>query len=207
LIITIAQQKGGAGKTTLLVQLATFFAGQGRRVAIVDIDPQATLTAWMRVREHEARDAAEIRFSMIGGWRLGVELDRLAREAEIILVDTPPHAESDAKGAIRAADLVLVPIQPSPADLWASRATMQLAAKESRAVAAVLNRVPPRGRSVEEVISAIEREGWPLLAARLGNRQAFVASFARGLGVVEGEPKSAAAEEVKALGLEVAARP
>jgi len=198
-IITVAQQKGGAGKTTALVQVATALARSGRKVAIVDIDPQGTLTGFMRLREHEAREAVELRFAMIGGWRLGPELDRLRREAEFILVDTPPHAESEAKVAIRAADLVLVPLQPSPADLWASRATLQIAAKEARAVAVLLNRVPPRGRAVEDALAAIGREGWPLLQARLGNRQSFVASFAKGLGVVEAEPRSAAAEEVRAL--------
>jgi chromosome partitioning protein len=202
-IVTIAQQKGGAGKTTLLVQLATALAALGERVAIVDIDPQASLTGWMRIREHEARDAAELRFSMVGGWRLGVELDRLRREVGTILVDTPPHAESEAKAAIRAADLVLVPVQPSPADLWATRGTLDLAHKEGRAAALVLNRVPPRGRAVEEAGAQIERHGWPVMATRLGNRQGFVTSFGRGLGIVEAEPRSAAAEEVRALAREL----
>ncbi|HRY22888.1 MAG TPA: ParA family protein, partial [Geminicoccaceae bacterium] len=61
-IVTIAQQKGGAGKTTLAIQLATAMRQAGRSVAVVDIDPQGSLTAWVRLREHEARDAAELRF-------------------------------------------------------------------------------------------------------------------------------------------------
>lgn len=203
-ILTVAQQKGGAGKTTLVVQLATALAAAGRRVAVVDIDPQASLTGWMRIREHEARSAPALRFAMVGGWRLGVELDRLVREVELVLVDTPPHAESEAKGAIRRADLVLVPCQPSPADLWASRATFDLAGKEGRTARLVWSRVPPRGRAVEEARAAVAREGWPAAAAELGNRQAYVASFARGLGVVEAEPKGAAAREVEALVRELA---
>jgi chromosome partitioning protein len=198
-ILTVAQQKGGAGKTTVLVQLATAIAAAGRKVAIVDIDPQASLTGWMRVREHEARNVPELRFSMVGGWRLAVELDRLRRETDAILVDTPPHTESEAKVAIRAADLVLVPVQPSMVDLWASRATIALAAKEGRRTALLLNRVPPRGRAIDEALQLVEREGWPLLQGRLGNRQTYVASFARGLGAVEHEPRSPSAEEVRAL--------
>ena len=143
LVITVAQQKGGAGKTTLVVQLATSFREQGRAVAIVDIDPQASLTGWARVREHEARQAPELRFSMVGGWRVAVELDRLRRDSQVILVDTPPHAETDAKVAIRAADLVVVPCQPSAADLWATRTTIDLALRVGRRAALVLNRVPP----------------------------------------------------------------
>lgn len=204
-IVTIAQQKGGAGKTTLAVQLATAMRAQGHSVAVVDIDPQASLTAWMRIREHEARDAAVIRFSMVGGWRLGVELDRLKREVDRIVVDSPPHAESDAKGAIKAADLVLVPCQPSPLDIWASKSTLDIARNEGRPTALVLNRVPPRGRSFEEALESIAERGYQALSARLGNRQAFISSLGRGLGVVEAEPRSAAAQETQALLAEVEA--
>lgn len=204
-IVTIAQQKGGAGKTTLAIQLATAMRQAGRSVAVVDIDPQASLTAWMRLREHEARDAAELRFSMVGGWRLGVELDRLKREVERIVVDSPPHAESDAKAAIKAADLVLVPCQPSPLDIWASKGTLDIAIAEGRRHALVLNRVPARGRSVDEALQSLADRGYAALSARLGNRQAFVASLGRGLGVVESEPRSAAALEVRALLAEVEA--
>ncbi len=204
-IVTIAQQKGGAGKTTLAIQLATAMRQAGRSVAVVDIDPQASLTAWMRLREHEARDATELRFSMVGGWRLGVELDRLKREVERIVVDSPPHAESDAKAAIKAADLVLVPCQPSPLDIWASKGTLDIAIAEGRRHALVLNRVPARGRSVDEALQSLADRGYAALSARLGNRQAFVASLGRGLGVVESEPRSAAALEVRALLAEVEA--
>lgn len=205
-VISVAQQKGGAGKTTLVVQLATGLRALGHEVAIVDIDPQASLTGWMRLRESRGPTVPELRFSMVGGWRLGVELDRLRREADLVLVDTPPHTETDAKVAVRAADLVLVPCQPSPPDIWASRATFDLAAKERRDAALILNRVPPRGRSVEEAQAALARAGWPVLAAQLGNRQSFVASFGRGQGVVESEPRGAAAEEVRALVAEVLGR-
>ncbi len=204
-IITIAQQKGGAGKTTLAVQLATAMRQAGKTVAVVDIDPQASLTAWMRLREHEARDVAELRFSMVGGWRLGVELDRLKRDVERIVVDSPPHAESDAKGAIKAADLVLVPCQPSPLDIWASKNTLDIALNDGKASALVLNRVPPRGKSLDEALQSIAERGYEALSARLGNRQAFIASLGRGLGVVESEPRSAAALEVQALLAEVEA--
>lgn len=203
-ILTVAQQKGGAGKTTLVVQLATAAASTGRRVAVIDIDPQASLTGWMRIRAHEARTVPELRFAMVGGWRLGVELDRLVPEVDLVLIDTPPHAESEAKGAIRRADLVLVPCQPSPADIWASRATFELAAKERRPARLVWTRMPTRGRAVEEARATVGREGWPTAMAELGNRQVYAASFGRGLGVVEAEPKGPAAAEVRALFAELA---
>ena len=178
---------------------ATALLAGGREVAVVDIDPQGSLTDWMRVREHLARDARHLRFSMVGGWRLQSEIDRLTREADIVVVDSPPHADTDAKAAIRAADLVLVPCQPSPLDVWASKSTLEAAARSGREVRLLLNRVPARGRVTEEALAAIAKQGYPALDARLGNRQPFVASLARGLGVVESDPRSAAASEVAAL--------
>jgi chromosome partitioning protein len=205
-VVTVAQQKGGAGKTTLVIQLATALSAMGHKVALVDIDPQGSLTGWMRLREHRQAQAPELRFSMIGGWRLGVELERLKRDAELIVVDTPPHTETDAKTAIRNADLVLVPCQPSTLDIWASKATVEQAAKERRSAAMVLNRVPPRGRSVEEARHAIHDLGVEAFASSLGNRQAFVTSVAQGLGVLESEPRSPAAEEVRVLAQDVVRR-
>lgn len=206
-VLTVAQQKGGAGKTTLVIQLATALRAEGRRVALVDIDPQGSLSAWMRRREHRAQPAPDLRLSMVGGWRLGVELDRLRRDEDLILVDTPPHAQSDAKGAVRAADLVLIPCQPSPLDVWASAATVELARQERRSVAFVLNRVPPRaGKGVEEVFAAVRELGAGVLDARLGNRQAFVAAVTQGLGAVESDPKGLAADEARALAAEVTGR-
>ena len=205
-VLTVAQQKGGAGKTTLVIQLATALRAAGHRVALVDIDPQGSLTAWMRRREHREHPAPELRFSMVGGWRLGVELERLRRDADLVLVDTPPHAATEAKGAVRAADLVLVPCQPSPLDVWASAATIDLARQERRPAAFVLNRVPPRARSVDEALAAMRELGAGTLEARLGNRQAFVAAINQGLGVIESEPGSASAEEARALAEEAARR-
>lgn len=198
-VLTVAQQKGGAGKTTIAIQLATCWRSAGHSVAVVDIDPQASLTGWMRLREHGAPGAPELHLSMVGGWRLGVELDRLRSNFDIIVIDSPPHAETEAREAIRGADMVVIPCQPSPLDVWASRSTVETAQRENRRHALLFNRVPPRGRVIEQTASTIAREGFTALSARLGNRQAFVNSLARGLGVIESEPRSAAAQEVRDL--------
>jgi chromosome partitioning protein len=205
-IVTVAQQKGGAGKTTLVIQLATALAEAGRKVGVMDIDPQGSLTTWMRRREQLGPAVRELRFSMVGGWRLGVELDRLKDGLDVVLVDSPPHAETEAKAAIRSADLVLIPCQPSLLDVWASAPTVELAAREGRRTALVLNRVPPRGHAADEARAAIAELGAPLLGGQLGNRQAFAAGLARGLGAIESEPRSTAAAEARALAEEVAGR-
>jgi chromosome partitioning protein len=206
-IITIAQQKGGAGKTTLAAQLAVTFVNRGKSVAVVDIDPQGSLAAWHRARvETLGESGGGLHLSDVAGWRLVTELDRLRDAYDIVVVDTPPHAETEAKAAVRAGDILLVPIQPSPMDLWATGATLELARKERTAPLLVLNRVPPRGRLPEMIEAKLRADDLPIAETRLGNRTAFAASMMDGRGVIETERRSRAADEIIALTDEVAAR-
>ena len=94
---------------------------------------------------------------------------------------------------------MLVPLQPSPADLWATDATLDLAGGERRPVRLLLNRMPPQGRLREEIAAELARRKLPVLEETLGNRSAFPAAFAQGLGVTEAAPRSAAAAEARAL--------
>lgn len=196
LVITVAQQKGGAGKSTLAANLAVALAQSGRRVALLDADPQQSLARWQALRDPAATPIA---FEAPAGWRVQAALERHRRDADVVLIDTPPHAETEARLAIRAADLVLVPLQPSLPDLWASEATFRLALAERRPHRIVLNRLPPSGRLRDVVLAELERRGAPVLPERLGNRSAFAAAFALGLGVTESEPRGTAAAEVRAL--------
>ena len=206
-IVSVAQQKGGAGKTTLVVQLGVAWLAMGRRVAMLDIDPQASLFAWFNVRRRRLGDGRDgLLVQGLSGWRLGSELRRLRGEFDLILVDSPPHAESDARAAIREADLALVPCQPNALDVWASAPTLELAQKAQTEALLVLNRVPPRGRAAEQMRHEIAAQRWPLAAALLGNRQAFAASIGEGRGVAESAPRSAAGQEISALADEGLAR-
>jgi chromosome partitioning protein len=204
-VITIAQQKGGAGKTTLAAQLGAALAGTGARVALLDIDPQKSLSAWhARRKERLSAAAAGIDLEESAGWKLGAALDRLKKSHAWVLVDSPPHAETEARQAVRAADLVLVPLQPSPLDLWATQPTLDLATAEKRAVRLVLNRIPARGKLLDSIRADIGKGTTPALAAALGNRSAFAHSMGAGLGVTEYEPRGQAAEEMRALATEIA---
>ena len=202
-IVTIAQSKGGAGKTTLAVQLATAMLQDEAPLCLVDVDPQGSLARWFE--ERERRHGASDRLTLVstGGWRLGVELRRIVRDVTTVIVDTPPHGDSDLAATIREASLVLVPCQPSPLDVWASRPTLEAAAKEGREIRFVMNRVPPRSRSIEEAELALADLGARPLAGTLGNRQSFVAAMARGQGAVEYEPRGLAAHEALAICAEV----
>ncbi len=203
-VITIAQQKGGAGKTTLAAQLAAALATSGR-VALLDIDPQKSLSAWhARRKERIAAAAAGIDLEESSGWKLSSALDRLKRSHQWVLVDSPPHAETESRQAVRAADLVLVPLQPSPLDLWATQPTLDLAAAERRTARLVLNRIAPRGRLLEAIRAEITKGSTPALESALGNRSAFAHSMGAGLGVTEFEPRGQAAAEMRALADEIA---
>ncbi|HTZ35140.1 MAG TPA: ParA family partition ATPase [Stellaceae bacterium] len=202
-VITIAQQKGGAGKTTLAAQLAIAWALAGRRLALLDIDPQASLAAWAELRRRRLGETLGFEFAALAGWRAGEWVERRAREAEIVIVDSPPHAELETRIALRAAGLVLVPLQPSPLDLWATAATVRLAREEGRPMLAVLNRVPARSSLVAGTAAELARDGVPLAAARLGSRVAFAQAMARGSGVSETAPAGPAAAEFAALAAEL----
>jgi chromosome partitioning protein len=198
LVITVAQQKGGAGKTMLAANLAAAMAPD-RRVCLLDIDPQRSLKRWHEIRERQSRTLPAITFSDVSGWRLRAELARLMATHDALIVDTPPQVDTEAKLAIRNAHLVLVPLQPSPPDLWAAEGTVQLARAEKRPMRLVLNRAPAASKLRSMVEHDAAAAGHVVLANTLGNRAGFANAFAQGMGAVEAAPKSVAAREILAL--------
>jgi chromosome partitioning protein len=206
-VITVAQQKGGAGKTTLVAHLAVAYTAAGKRVAAVDIDPQQSLAMWYRLREARFGEAgAGLLVSETKGWRSRGEVEALARAHDLVLVDSPPHAETEARIAIRAADLVVVPVQPSPMDVWATRPTLELAAAEKVPALLVLNRVPARANLTAEMLAETERLGAKIAKTQIGNRVAFAAALAEGRAVAESQPRGRAAQEIAALAKEILRR-
>lgn len=197
-VITVAQQKGGTGKTTLAANIAAALA-PSQRVALLDIDPQKSLGRWHALRVARTRQAAALTFSDTSGWRLPAELERLKRSHDMVLIDSPPHLDTDARVAVRAADIVLVPIQPSLPDIWAAEGTLKLAADERRPAHLMFNRTPPTSKLRDAIAADLAARGLPLLRSALGNRAGFAHAFAAGLGVTEAAPRSTAAAELRAL--------
>ena len=197
-VIAIAQRKGGAGKSTVAANLATALAESGHRVGLLDIDPQRSLARWDKQRG-ASKKAHTLHFEAPTGWRLSATLERLKREQDFVLLDTAPHDDTDAKLAIRGADLVLVPLQPSAADLWSMDATLDIAKQEKRPFRLLLNRAPASGKLRDDIEGQIRDRNLPMLDAVLGNRTAYAQAFMAGLGVVETAPRGPAAAEVRAL--------
>lgn len=175
-------------------------------VAILDVDPQGSLGEWLERREERlGEEASQLGFRTASGWGAKRESRALARDYDLVIVDTPPHADREARTAMELAALVIVPVQPTPADLWATEATLELAASERTPAVIVLNRVPPRARLTDEIVRALEELGAPIAATRLGNRVAFAETFAIGSTALESARTSLAAEEARTLAEELIA--
>jgi chromosome partitioning protein len=201
IVITVAQQKGGAGKTMIAANLAALLAASAR-VALLDIDPQKSLARWHALRGERA-GAPAISFADVAGWRLAATLDKLRASHDVVLIDSPPHVETDARLAVRGAGLVIVPMQPSLPDLWAAEGTFKLARDEKRKLAVLFNRAPTASRLRLRLADELAERRVPVLAATLGNRTGYAVAFAQGLGVTEASPRSVAAAEIRALLAEI----
>lgn len=203
MIITVAQRKGGAGKTTMAAQLAAAFLTMKKTVATVDVDPQGSLSRWADIRQQLMGEDNKLTHLQATGWRTGREVEALARSHQYVFVDSPPHAEADARWAIRAADLLVIPVQPSPMDVWATQATLDMARAEGVATLIVPNRVPPRSNMADGIVGNLDRMGSDVSRIHLGSRVAYAESMLSGRGVVETARLSTAADEVSALAREI----
>ncbi len=198
-ILTIAQHKGGAGKTTLTTQLAAALSHQDEKVLLLDLDPQGSSSEWFAAREKTLGRKNKITCKSFQGYKLMREISYLNNQYDWVLIDTPPHAESETSIAVRQADLVLIPVQPSPLDVWASGPVLQLTLSEKKPFMLVMNRVPPKSKLNGVIIDKLETMKIDVARQALGNRIAFASSILQGLGVVESDPRSVAAEEIQAL--------
>jgi chromosome partitioning protein len=193
-IITFAQQKGGAGKTTALAPLAVAWSQAGRSVALIDLDPQRTLTRWAELRDDPELDLIDSK-----DYRAGLDIKTAARSHDLVLADCPGAASNLLENALRESDLVIAPCQPSVMDVWATQSVLDTARKLKTDTRILLNRVPARMGAMDEVMAALGDARAHLLDARLGNRVAFSKSVLSGRTAQELSKSSLAAAEVTAL--------
>lgn len=206
-VITVLSQKGGAGKSTLTMQLAGGLARSGRRVAIIDLDPQETALRWAQAAT-EGFPAQVSKLDVLPGGLRAV-LKQMARSADIVLLDCPPSIEHPATLAtLQEADVALVPVVPSPADLWSTKGVERLilqvqASRKGLKAALVPNRVL-RTNLAWDVLEVMRDFTLPVLGAALSQRNAFAQSAVIGGTVYQlGRAGSEAAREVDKLVAEV----
>lgn len=208
MILALLNQKGGVGKTTLALAVAGEWAMQGRRVILIDADPQGSALDWSEMR---AREGLPRLFSVIGLARdtLHREAPALARDADLVVIDGPPRVAGLMRSALLATDMVLIPVQPSPFDGWAS-AEMLALISEARiyrpelVARFVLNRCGARTVLARDTAETLADHDPPALASRIGQRIAFAAAAQSGRIVRELDHESVAAREISALAAEVA---
>lgn len=207
MIVALLNQKGGVGKTTLALHLAGRWAGKGRRVTVVDADPQGSALDWSEAR---AASGGTRLFAVIGLARetLHRELPELAVGVDHVVIDGAPRTTGLARSALLAADIVLIPATPSPFDGWASAEVLRLI-EEARVfrpdlcARIVMNRCATRTVIARETIASLETHDPPALRARIGQRVIFAQAAADGRLVHELDPGCLAAAEVAALAAEV----
>ncbi|WP_373460361.1 AAA family ATPase [Pseudokordiimonas caeni] len=194
-VVAVTSQKGGSGKTTLSGHLAVEAVRQGAgKVALIDTDPQGSLAAWWNARE--SNDPA---FAQTSIYDLEADLNALREENfQLVIIDTPPAITRSIQAVVAKSDLVIIPTRPSPHDLRAAGATVDLVERAGKPLVFVINAATPRARLTTEAAIALSAHG-AVAPTVIHNRQDFAASMIDGRTVMEAAPSSKSTEEIEAL--------
>ena len=202
-VIAVLNQKGGSGKTTIATHLARALQLDGADVLLVDSDPQGSARDWAAVREDQP-------LTVVGIDRPTIDRDlKSVARKDFVVIDGAPQAADLAVSAIKAADFVLIPVQPSPYDIWATADLVELVKQrievtDGRLQAAfVVSRAIKGTKIGAEVAEALAGYGLPVLESRITQRVIYPGTAASGTTVMDTEPAGDAAAEVHALAMEL----
>ncbi|HDF7255831.1 TPA: AAA family ATPase [Enterobacter hormaechei] len=202
-VIAVLNQKGGSGKTTIATHLARALQLDGADVLLVDSDPQGSARDWAAVREDQP-------LTVVGIDRPTIDRDvKAIGRRDFVVIDGAPQAADLAVSAIKAADFVLIPVQPSPYDIWATADLVELVKQRIEVTdgklqaAFVVSRAIKGTRIGGEVAEALAGYELPILESRITQRVSYPGTAAAGTTVLESEPDGDAAREVQALAVEI----
>ncbi|AHI27165.1 peptide transporter (plasmid) [Acetobacter ascendens] len=202
-VIAVLNQKGGSGKTTIATHLARALQIGGADVLLVDSDPQGSARDWAAVREEQP-------VTVVGIDRPTIERDlkNIARK-DFVVIDGAPQAADLAVSAIKASDFVLIPVQPSPYDIWATSDLVDLVKQRIEVTdgklqaAFVVSRAIKGTRIGAEITEALKGYGLPILESRITQRVSYPGTAAGGSTVMDVEPGSDASKEILSLSNEI----
>jgi chromosome partitioning protein len=194
-VIAILSQKGGVGKTTLATCLAVAAEADGKTVALLDLDPQATACLWSDEREAETPTVSSLQ-----AVRLGAVIAAAKKHGtDMVIIDGAAVARDVAQLAAEHADFVLIPTRATMFDTLSMGHTLGIVQKLGKPASVVLTFVSPQGREAGEVIEGLNELGAEVCPVTIGNRKAYYRAQANGLAAQEFEPKGAAADEIDRL--------
>lgn len=200
MIIGVLNQKGGVGKTTLAVNIAAALARTGKRVLLIDADPQGSALDWAAAREGDPL------FAVVGLPKPSIhkELAMVGEGYDVVVIDGPPRVTDLARSAIMASDIVLIPVQPSPYDIWAADEVVKLIQeasvfKENLKSVFVINRKIANTAIGRDVREALEAYDLPTLEASIVQRVAFAEAAAVGKAIYEQDRDGVASQEIEAV--------
>jgi chromosome partitioning protein len=209
-IIAVCNQKGGSGKTTLSMQLAGALARRGNKVLVVDADPQGTATRWAASADDEKPFPASVVGLSAASTKVHREVKKFVDDYSYIIIDCPPAADSPVpQSALLVADLALVPVIPSPLDMWAAVGIREVIANvgdinEELKSRLVINQLQPNTTLAKESLEVLPEFGIELCKTYMRQRQVYRQSAVFGQTVHDFGSKAASAiEEVESLTDEV----
>lgn len=205
MIIALVGGKGGGGKTTLAIALAVEFHSRGKKVLLVDADPQGSSLTWGEVAAEEGREGPEV---VAIGSNIVRTLPKLAAAFDVTIVDSPGRISKRQAAALMVADLALLPCAPTTLEIWALAESVEMVrdAQELRSnleARIVIVRKRPGTTSARTIVEALEELGMEITETALGLRETYSEALAAGMGPTTYAPSSLAAGEIKRLALEV----